>query len=242
MTKHSGAYRRAVVIKVDDGRAYAEMEDDIHHFAVTLEHDGARITKGEPHSIRTPWTTCPGAGAAIVALKGRALTTPLRFALDAERVAHCTHMLDLANLAIAHALTPGFRRLYRIEVDYEENYDARAWLDRDGERLFTWRIEKGAVIDETQTAMTPEERIAHAVSTGADEAEIEALVVMRRGMRISGARLIDLDAFATVAELGQPPTCFTLLEGVRDKALRVKGSVRDFSGEGAWPLDADEAV
>ena len=149
MPSAPGAYRRAIAINNDDGVARAEMEDDIHHFGVTVWHDGARILSAEARSVRTPWTTCAGAGLAIAALAGHALSAPLKFSAEADRTAHCTHMLDLANLAIAHARENGFHRFYRIEVDYDASGDARAWLERNEKRVISWVIGGGRVVGRT---------------------------------------------------------------------------------------------
>jgi hypothetical protein len=231
-----GAYRRAVTIAADAGAVSAEMEDDFHHFAVTLRHDGATIESVSADSIRAPWVTCPAAGLALERLAGRAIVAPMTFASNTERYANCTHMLDLANLALAHAHEPGLRRRYDIEVDFPADRSTVAALDLDGSRLLDWRLVDGKISGGSFAGHSPDTALGDPRVKN-DITLREAVVVFRRALRISGARLIDLDSFGGSLELGPiEATCHSLLPAVRPLALRNRGSTRDFSGTGRRPL------
>lgn len=231
-----GAYRRSVLISADAGVARAEMEDDAHHFAVAVRHDGVTIESVSADSIRVPWVTCPAAGLALERLAGRAIVSPMTFSSNTERYANCTHMLDLANLALAHVHEPGLRRRYDIEVDLPERRSMVASLDLDGSRLIDWRLVQGKIVGGRFDGLTPDTALGD--PRVRDDATMrEAVVILRRALQISGVRGIDLDDFATAADVGTgQATCHTLLPEIRPLARRNRGASRDFSGEGRWPL------
>src|SRR5207253_3987668 len=68
-------YRRAIRIVATTRRAVAEIEDDFHHFVVTVAHDGRTVTGATGRAIRYPWSSCPLAGGALSALAGLPLST-----------------------------------------------------------------------------------------------------------------------------------------------------------------------
>lgn len=68
-----GAYRRAIRIASTTGTVTGEMEDDVHHFRVELQHDGAVLRKVTCETLRTPYTTCAGALGPLTAREGRTL-------------------------------------------------------------------------------------------------------------------------------------------------------------------------
>lgn len=231
-----GAYRRSVLITADVSVVSAEMEDDVHHFAVTVRHDGATIASASADSIRVPWVTCPAAGLALERLAGRAIVSPMTFASNTERYANCTHMLDLANLALAHAREPGLRRRYDIEVDFPGDGSSVASLDLDRSRLIDWRVVGEKIVGGRFDGYTPDTALRD--PRVKDDATLrEAVIVLRRALRISGVRAVDLDNYRASVDIGSSEaTCHTLLPDIRPLALRSRGATRDFSGEGRWPL------
>ena len=60
---------------VAPGEVVADLEDDFHHFRVTLRHDGNVVESVEAESIRWPWSTCPG--AAVRCARRRAAQHPV---------------------------------------------------------------------------------------------------------------------------------------------------------------------
>jgi len=94
-------FRRRFRVTPSEGSVIAAVEDDYHCMAVTLRHDGTRVTGVESVMERVPWTTCPGAPAVLAAtFTGVALTD---VAARGEKKTNCTHLHDLAVLAAAHA-------------------------------------------------------------------------------------------------------------------------------------------
>jgi hypothetical protein len=212
------------------------MEDDFHSFVVAIRHDGRSVQAVEVESVRTPWATCPMAAKALETLAGQPLAAGARLAAEV-RNAGCTHMLDQALLAIAHASRGTARLAYRMEVEADADRSIRAQLARDGEPLLDWRVVNGAIsggdLDGVSIMALPREAAGRLAPD-----LLEAAVTLRRAVHISGARAIDMDDFPTAGSIvqGLPASCYSLLPEVKDRALRNRGTMRDFSGEGRWPL------
>ena len=65
--------------------------------------------------------------------------------------------------------------------------------------------------------------------------EAEHLLILRRAVGLAGARGMEIDRFATAADMDRGRACFVFRPGVAEHALRRRGSVRDFS-TGPGPL------
>ena len=60
------AYRRRIrVVTTAPGVIESDLQDDFHHFEVTLTHDEKRVTAISMDARRWPWTTCPDAGGSL---------------------------------------------------------------------------------------------------------------------------------------------------------------------------------
>jgi hypothetical protein len=232
-----GAYRRGVRLVAEEGRVSAEMEDDVHNFAVILEHDGERVTGVRAEGRRTPWTACDGAVTELGRLKGLRLDE-IPAMSPAGRAEHCLHMFDLAMLAATRARQPGFSRLYLIEVDHGGEGSPLATLSQDGEALLAWRI-RGGVIEGSRFDGLSLAELPRRLG-GLTPDEREAALVLRRASSISFVRSLDLDAYDYANELRKAdpsPTCYAQQLRRRDEARRHKGSARDFWADQRWPLE-----
>lgn len=234
-----GIYRRAINLSMTDNAARGEMEDDAHHFGVTLRHDGHQILEAEGEAIRTPWTICPGALDSIQRFVGLKLDLDNRtLAHDVGAAEQCTHMFDLASLLMRHACRGTRLREYRITLPIDDLEAPRpAILERDGTEVLRW-----LVADQTITGPAPYSGLdlktvnAWARANLADPDEIEAVTVLRRAAYSSLARTMDLDKFANATPLeGRLGPCHVFRPGHIEKAERVIGSTIDFSAE-RWPL------
>src|SRR5437763_740492 len=59
-------YRRRIAITtVEPGVVVSDLEDDFHHFVITLRHDGRRVESVRAESERWPWSTCPAAAEPL---------------------------------------------------------------------------------------------------------------------------------------------------------------------------------
>ena len=115
------------------------LEDDFHHFEVTLTHDGHAVTGIAMEARRWPWATCPDAGPTSRSSSGMELSDRCT-AVAAVSDPHwqCTHQFDLAGLCVAHAAR-GTERVASTRSRSTRVTTASApQLWRDGELLLEW--------------------------------------------------------------------------------------------------------
>jgi hypothetical protein len=211
------------------------LEDDQHYFTVRVEHDGERVTGIESASVRAPWTTCPAAGAQLQGLVGTRLSDRvLTVAGHTPSDQHCTHQLDIAALAIAHAARAvaggRTRRQYDIEVPFGlfDGGRHRITLARDGEPLLAWDVEREQVVGPSpwSDAVGGFARWANAMF---DADTAEAAIVLKRALSIGMSRGIDLDSYPTLADMpGLSPRCWSMQPERAPVAFRNRGLVRDY--------------
>lgn len=227
-----GIYRRRVRIETGDDWARAEMEDDPHRYGVTLQHDGSVVRAIEGRALRTPWTLCGGAVEPLQRLVGMALSP------DAQQVwrhtngrLQCTHLFDLAGQAAAHAARGIARRQYDAEVPcLDPEAERVALLHVDGVETLRWTLRRGHIV--APAAFAGQEvasMMAWAKACFIDRDRLEAVMVLRRAVFVSGNRFHDLDDMARAGDAGHVGgTCFVYQPMRVDQALRVAGSTRDF--------------
>jgi hypothetical protein len=240
-----GSYRRRIIVRgVADGVAAGELEDDFHHFRVTLRHDGTVVHHIEGTGIRGPWSTCMDAGTPLREVEGTRLSThpSVLGAIDARR--NCTHMFDLAGLVITQAARSGADdRRYDIQIfDLDEGDDRRsAILWRDGVEELAWELHEGEISAPAEWVGAPlrSKFIPWACDRFAgDDDSAEAAIVLRRALDISRGRAMDLDGMETAAPLlaMMEGICHSMTAANAPVAIRQKGSARDFTDEPALLL------
>ncbi|MCP5403635.1 MAG: DUF2889 domain-containing protein [Novosphingobium sp.] len=242
-----GCFRRLIDLRrEDDGAVVGWLEDDFHHFGVTIEHDGRTITAVRVESERYPFTTCSLAGTNLQGMVGRELVprcTEIGAMVPMRE--QCTHMFDLAGLAMAHAAAGRSHRRYEAVIPDRDiiAWEAGmrrllgagdAWLLRDGEEVMRWQIEKRMITGPREWAGQPlvEGFRARTEKMAIDEAE--AASVLRRAVMVSAGRTLDPDLFSSARDRGQSGVCFTFLEENRDAGKRNFGSTLNYEkgGEG----------
>jgi hypothetical protein len=231
-----GSYQRCIeLVTASPEEVRGDLEDDFHHFQVSIAHDGAQVVGIDGEAVRHPWTTCPGALGPLRDLVGAPLTASavvLGEHGDPRRT--CTHWFDLAGLAIAQASAGREHRRYDVTIpDRDADLRTTATVARDGVELMTWSVGH-------QVIEGPEPYAGQRLGRGFlawAEAELdpetaEAAIVLRRACHISMGRLMDLDTYDRASELTDPMlgTCHTFSVGVIETALRVKGSSRPSPG------------
>lgn len=227
-----GFYRRRQLTINEPGLARGEMEDDPHRYTVRFEHDGRRVTRADGIPIRTPWTLCPEAVGALGALVGATLDPDL---LAPGRLTNprlqCTHMFDIACLALSHAARGIARRQYDVSVRVDLIHGPReAQLRRDGEIVFDW-------IADTRRILSPApyagREIAALLAWAREDIKdpdlFEAIFVLRRALGIARSRDVELDRFHHAGSGALMGACYVLQPERAPKAARVKGSTLDFS-------------
>jgi hypothetical protein len=235
MTYPSGAYRRRIRVCASGREVTAALEDDFHHFEVTITHDGTHVTGVRGDGVRFPWSTCPLAAEQLAPLTGMPLS--IRSTAVGEYVAardNCTHMFDLAGLAVAHAARGGERRQYDVVVP--DSLDGR-WqvsLARDGVSLLSWNVDRMTIHDPPPFAGRP---LRGGFLAWAEEAldpdTAEAAIVLRRACYIAHGRMQDLDIYDDARPLlsFMAGSCFTFQIGRGEQALRMKRTIRDFTDD-----------
>lgn len=235
----TGRFRRAIRLDAAAGIVRGEVEDDFHHFVVTVRHDGDRVTAVTGSAVRYPWSRCPGAAGALEAVVGLPISTdPTAIYRHLDPLGQCTHMFELAGLAVGLAGRGEPRRRYDVSVTDPDGDRVEAVLLRDGAAAEQWVLEAGVIVSPPGRAGQGPVDLRTAALEGLPHAEAETLLILRRAIRLAAARDLDVDRFATAADFSRRPACFVFRPGVAEHAHRRYGSVRDFSA-GPGPLPGD---
>lgn len=229
-------YRRHVrLAQTGPGEVAGELADDAQHFRVTLRHDGARVRDVEGATLRVPWSTCHEASARLEVLRGMPLSPDCTAvgAVSPARI-HCTHLFDLAGLAVAHAARAaagaGGAVEYRCAV-WGAPERTRATLDQDGVRRLDWTLEGLTIRAEAPfDGMSLTGSFLAWAREALPPALAECAIVLRRATYISPVRWFELDGFARASDV-QPATgqCYTYTDGTAQRSVRQKGSRQDFT-------------
>lgn len=228
-----GIYRRCIRIVTSGNEARADLEDDLHRCAVTIRHDGACVTAIRGESIRIPWSLCPQAVQALDRLLGMPLAPhPQAVFRHTDGSQQCTHLFDLAGLAIAHAARGTAQRQYDIEAPYLRETGPRTLtLRRDGVEILHWTIDGTTLLAPEAFAGRDIKRLnAWADSAFPDPDDYEAIALLRRAVLISKARLHDWDIFPTAADTRHGTgACYVFQPGTQERATRMVGTAREFT-------------
>jgi hypothetical protein len=227
----AGALRRTIILAASAGVVRAGVEDDFHHFELAIAHDGKHVTAVQSRHLRTPWTSCAGAGAMLAQLVGAPLSVDgaaVTGKLDPH--AQCTHQFDLALMAIAQGARGGNRR-YDIEVHDPLGAQRRAIVRRDGAVVIDWLLEGSEVAAPEHMAGTNLRAIDLRAIAACDPDHAEALVALRRAVMISAGRGKDLDQHESldVFSAQMSGACYAFQPVRFAEGKRNKGSVRDFA-------------
>ena len=246
-----GIYRRCIVLESGDGEVRGELADDFHHFGVRLVHDGQRVLAAEGEDVRVPWTTCPGAVEPLRRMQGARISDLILEAFGHTRAREqCTHLHDLACLAVTHAASGEASRRYDISVSDRVDDASEAILLRDGEELLRWRVRGNAVERGTPQSFTGTPLASFAFlefliemrsEPGHDPSVAQAACALQRAIFVSGGRRHQFRAFATAADVASVvgPACHTFRPSRVSEAKRIRGSGRDFTHAPEKVLDRD---
>lgn len=210
------------------GEVRAALEDDFHHFRVWVGHQEGEVTAIGGEALRYPYSLCPEACDQLQQLLGMKLDRIAHSVTRQTDAGHqCTHLLDLAGLAVAAAARGTHQRRYDINVGQRIANRTRATLIRDGNEDLTWEV-NGTLIEgpSPYSGINLREGMARwALNTLSEEAA-EAALLLRRCTLISMGRAYNLDEqiHATTTAL-----CYSQQPERAQQALRMKGSTLDFS-------------
>ena len=237
-------YRRRILVRsVAPGTVVADLEDDFHHFRVTLRHDGSVVESVDAESFRWPWSTCPAAATPLRALAGAPLSVRWTHAAHWTSPAlNCTHQFDAAAHAITHAarLIDGRAsdvRQYDVEVAAllarsEEPALNRLWVD--GRLSLQWHMRPAREpIDLPPSLAGAPWRggFLRWADEHLDPDAAEQACVLRRASDIGMGRGMPLDDIPVASQLpsSMRGVCHSLQPDVAPVAFRNVGSIRDFA-------------
>jgi hypothetical protein len=235
----TGAFRRRIRTVVEGPDVVTGgLEDDFHYFQVRVRHDGERVLDVEADSRRWPWSTCPSAAEPLRTLAGMPLSLRCMAVGDwSDPRQNCTHMFDLAGLAVAHAARggpPGTARQYDVEIPAGAQSggptDVSLW--RDGTLRLRWTLDgRACVAPPPYSSVRWRGGFLRWADEHLDLDDSEAAIVLRRACDIGMGRGMDLDAVPVADQLPQIMSgiCHTMQPTVIHVALRNVGTIRDFS-------------
>ena len=183
--------------------------------------------------VRFPWSTCPFAADQLEPLVGMSLSTRSTAVGDVVSARdNCTHMFDLAGLAVAHAARGGDRRQYDVVVADPVDHRRQATLDRDGEPQLAWVVDHHTILEPAPFRGQALRGGFLAWAEAALEPDTaEAAIVLRRACHIAHGRVQDLDIYDDAGPLlpVMSGACFTFQPERAPVAQRMKGTIRDFT-------------
>jgi hypothetical protein len=214
------------------------LEDDVHHFGVTIEHNGSEVTNVAAVGVRFPYTTC---GAASFPFR-KLISTPLfERATDLGRFVdmrlQCTHLYDLAALLMAFATTELLHRRYEAIVDDRPfvglNPGGRRLMGQGGARLLldgleclSWEIDGQVVTGPGDWSGWPLMDGFRGRSESLDIATAEKAFILRRAVMVANGRTAA--RYPLPRDRGWPGVCHTFQPHVRDYAERIEGMRKNY--------------
>ncbi len=213
------------------GEGRGVVEDDMHHFRVTLTARDGIVIDTATAAPRFPNVLCPSAGDRVRELVGKPLVEASAAVMEfTDARQQCTHQFDLASLIVAAMARGISRRTYEAESPdrVDDKTHARVW--RDGALIYGWDM-NGLTIE------GPDPFVGRSLGSGftgwVREAlsleDAEAALVLRRTVFISSGRAIDLDDPSRRVGTGPMGGCWVWQPQRAGFAHRVVGSMQDFT-------------
>lgn len=220
------------------GEVEVELEDSNHGFRLCLRHDGCRIADITVDPVRYPFTTCPEASRAVERIIGATLADAAKLRECLPGGENCTHMVDMALIAAAHAGDVGVDRLYDIAVIDECDGVTEARIECDGELLYEWQVRANVIASPAALAGRPLMRgfYAWAMQAFGGGKALEAAQALQRGFFVAQARrysYVPVERYPAITDGMPAGSCYSYNTGAVERALRIRGSVRDYSDSSA---------
>lgn len=228
-----GAMNRRVDIAVREGadgvlEARAAIEDDYHHFRLTLHARDGILLDINSEALRFPNTMCPFAGDQLSVLPGKPLAQTMAQVMEyTDARQQCTHQFDLAALAIAALANRRARRRYEVNVPDRVDGRTSASVRRDGVEVLRWDM-----VGNTIETLGPYagrnigSGFTAFIRTRPDD-EAEAALVLRRTVYISQGRGVD---YSKLGRTGPVGGCWAWQPERAPQVERIHESRLDFTG------------
>lgn len=211
----TGCYRRLIDLRTwDKNTVVGWLEDDYHHFGVTLTHDGNAVTDVSVATVRYSWTTCPASREKLKSLIGKPLIrrcTDIGGQVDMRQ--QCTHLFDLAGLLSAHAFHRRSHHRYHAAVHMIDGDNAKTgWLAadlfHDDGNVLSWELDKVVIMAPKRHAGKSIDKGFRAMTEAIDEGEAEQASVLRRAVFVALARTVR-SSIESISEAKTPAVCHT---------------------------------
>jgi hypothetical protein len=232
----SGVFRRRLHWRALPGRVEAALEDSNHGFRLCLRHDGSHIVAVEAEPVRYPFMTCPEAVRSVQHIVGLELGAVAAQRDSLPQPGNCTHLIDMALLAAAHAGDAGSpitERFYDIAVTDECDGVTQARIECGGQKVHDWTIRAHTIEQPAELAGKPAMRGFYAWAAQAFSGmPLEAAQALQRGYFVAQARRWSYEPIEQnpASTDGMPVgACYSYNTGAVERARRIKGSVRDYS-------------
>lgn len=236
-----GVSRRMIALeRRSPQRVTGWLEDDFHHFGITVDHDEDHIIDVATAARRTPWSTCFDAGAPMRALVGQRFVdraSDIGQLLDMRQ--QCTHLFDLMGLVLSFARRGEDARLYEVEIQDREIIalrpgqaphfgPGRAILRKDGKKVMEWGLGDNLLTAPAKWAGVNLGNGFRAWTETLDAEDGEYAHILRRALLVSAGRSVDHGAFTSAAALNRPPVCFSF-QPSRVECAKHTATVIDYS-------------
>jgi hypothetical protein len=228
-----GATRRRIDLLNSRSTTLARLIDTFHEMDCKIRHDGQRVTAIEGVMHRYPTTLCPGAASVLQAKVGMSLgEAGSRFYEPSFQRQNCTHLLDLAWLAVNHARRGAPERVYEAYVPDERAGPVVVEVLCDGNPVHQWTVSRGIVISPRGVAnLSLLKGFWVRASELLDGDALEAALVLSRTYLIAIGRAYDTQAWAGRPVADNVPLrdkCYAYSSQHGDAGRFVGGNVRDF--------------
>lgn len=186
----TGACRRIITIASRQGVVDAHLSDDFHEIRCRVSHDGQIVTAIESEAIRIPTSACPAAASVLQELVGVRLDTSRRaFFADGRALRHCTHLFDLAVLAIGFGQAPPVQTRFEAIVPDEVNAPVHLSIRQDNQLIHRWIVRDGVILEpEALRGNVLGKGFAHWASTAFSGTDLDAATILARTWLIAIGR------------------------------------------------------
>lgn len=207
-----GMFRRRFRAVADAGRSVAEVEDDHHHMIVTVQHDGAAVTAIEGRMVRNPFDICTGATKLLDRLLGMPLAARPVAPAGVAAKEHCTHLLDIALLAIAQSARGGERR-YEFQIPDWIDGRTSPRVIRNGREALQCELLDDAFLGPEPFAGQKARTMLPWAEQTLDDDMLEIVRLLRRSLMVARGRQLNRQGHVSVAIAAQKlGACYTLRE------------------------------
>lgn len=223
-------YRRGIRVVNDGLSTCVELEDDFHHFSVTMQHDGDKATSVSARSIRFPWDTCGAESSkALSQLAGVRLSSLFDQLTSEQRFEYCTHLYDMLELAVSHAHRDEVERAYGIEVHLIPGKGAiAARLSLNNRVLLHWRLDEGLIVEPVPFAGIKIVEFSEWARKTLSGDDLEFAIILQRGVHVSFGKIYDWSFAKSAADMKMRPTCYTFNPVRSGRAVPIPNHDRDF--------------